>query len=89
MMQSSFHEVYPWDDGIMDILHRFDIGPFIFPAPTPTIFALCFAATIGLVWVALLDAVYVGKAFSTNTVTRVWPLHILRAAVSVIITAGT
>lgn len=88
MVQTSLESVYPWDQSVMEMLRRFNIGPLLFPDPTPTVFGLAFAATVGMVWLSFIDAIYVGYAFHTNRVGSVWPLHILRAAVSVIITAG-
>lgn len=88
MVQTSLHPTYSWHPHIRVVLDKLDFGPVLFPDPSPLLFGITFGAFAGVVWLSLVDAIYVGYVFHTNMLRSVWPLRVLRAVVALIITAG-
>ncbi|RYY36976.1 hypothetical protein EON62_01385, partial [archaeon] len=78
---------FGWAADISDAL-RISLIDLIIPNKTTGMFIAAFGIVQVLVWTSMFISVWVAYSFSINSFSAVWPVRLLRATVSLVITAG-
>merc|ERR1719163_289259 len=79
---------FGWSPALVQWMDTFSMLDLLLPQRDPAWFNLVFVLVLLLVVASLVDAAYVAYMFQKSNFKHVWPLKVLRAMASLLVTAG-